>query len=52
MPMLGGVLLDRYPGALGFRYFFAFIAGLSIIGFLSTLLIRGKGTNIAKNNRE
>lgn len=52
MPMLGGVLLDRYPGALGFRYFFAFIAVLSIIGLLSTLLIRGKGTNIAKNNRE
>jgi sugar phosphate permease len=48
MPMLGGVLLDRYPGALGFRYFFAFIAGLSIIGLLSTLLIRGKSGKIAK----
>jgi nitrate/nitrite transporter NarK len=48
MPMLGGVLLDRYPGALGFRYFFAFIAGLSVIGLLSTVLIRGKSTKIAK----
>ncbi len=42
MPMLGGVLLDRYPGALGFRYFFAFIAVLSIFGLLAAAIIRRK----------
>jgi predicted MFS family arabinose efflux permease len=42
MPMLGGVLLDRYPGALGFRYFFAFIAVLSIFGLLAATVIRRK----------
>jgi nitrate/nitrite transporter NarK len=39
MPMLGGVLLDRYPGGLGYRYFFGFIVALCIMGFLSSLVI-------------
>ncbi len=42
MPMVGGVLLDGYPGALGYRYFFMFIAGLCILGLLAALVIRGK----------
>lgn len=42
MPMVGGVLLDGYPGALGYRYFFMFIAGLCILGLLAALVIREK----------
>lgn len=42
MPMVGGVLLDGYPGALGYRYFFMFIVGLCILGLLAALAIRGK----------
>ncbi|HDZ24990.1 hypothetical protein LCGC14_0881190 [marine sediment metagenome] len=42
IPLVGGVLLDRYPGVLGYRYFFIFIAGLCIIGLLAALLILGK----------
>lgn len=44
MPMLGGILLDGYPGALGYRYFFIFISGLCIIGLLAALLILQKVT--------
>ena len=39
MPVLGGFLLDRYPGRLGYRYYFTVIVGLCIAGLLSTLLI-------------
>jgi nitrate/nitrite transporter NarK len=39
MPIVGGVLLDRYPGGLGYRYFFALIVGLCILGLLSSLVI-------------
>ncbi|MFP4081916.1 MAG: MFS transporter [Candidatus Aminicenantes bacterium] len=42
MPMVGGVLLDGYPGALGYRYFFLFIAVLCILGFLAAVFIRRK----------
>jgi nitrate/nitrite transporter NarK len=42
MPMLGGVLLDRYPGALGYRYFFAVIVSLCIIGLIAGLVILRK----------
>jgi predicted MFS family arabinose efflux permease len=39
MPMVGGVLLDRYPGALGYRYLFIFTAGLCILGLLAAVII-------------
>jgi nitrate/nitrite transporter NarK len=39
IPMLGGVLLDRYPGGPGYRYFFGFIVGLCLVGLLSSLVI-------------
>ena len=42
MPMLGGVFLDRYPGGLGYKYYFAFVAGLCILGLLSSLIILKK----------
>ncbi|KPK61435.1 MAG: hypothetical protein AMS21_09210 [Gemmatimonas sp. SG8_38_2] len=40
MPLLGGVLLDSYPGGTGYRYFFGFIVVLSIVGLLSALAIQ------------
>ena len=40
MPMLGGVLLDRYPGGSGYRYFFAVVLLLCVMGLLSSLAIR------------
>ena len=39
MPIVGGVLLDRYPGGLGYRYLFALIVGLCALGLLSSLVI-------------
>lgn len=39
MPILGGVLLDRYPAGLGYRYYFGFIVALCVLGFLASLTI-------------
>ncbi len=39
MPVLGGVLLDRYPGAPGYRYVFLFMMGMSVVGLLAALMI-------------
>ena len=42
MPMVGGVLLDRYPGAPGYRYLFLVIAVLCLFGCLSAFWILRK----------
>jgi MFS family permease len=42
MPLLGGVLLDRYPGSRGYRYYFGFIVVLCLVGLLASLVILGK----------
>ena len=39
MPLLGGVLLDTFPGVLGYRYFFLTVAGICAIGLIASLLI-------------
>lgn len=39
MPVLGGVLLDRYPGTAGYRYLFLFVTGMCVLGLLATLII-------------
>ncbi|MCH7822555.1 MAG: MFS transporter [Proteobacteria bacterium] len=39
MPLLGGVLLDNYPGELGYRYFFLTTAAICCIGLVATLII-------------
>jgi nitrate/nitrite transporter NarK len=39
MPVLGGALLDRYPGAPGYRYLFLFITGMCLLGLLAALII-------------
>jgi nitrate/nitrite transporter NarK len=39
MPLLGGVLLDRYPGPEGYRLFFLTVAGICTVGLVATLLL-------------
>jgi nitrate/nitrite transporter NarK len=39
MPLLGGALLDRYPGAPGYRYLFLFVTGMCVLGLLAALMI-------------
>jgi nitrate/nitrite transporter NarK len=39
MPLVGGILLDRYPGGLGYKYFFGLIVVLCILGLLASLII-------------
>ena len=39
MPLLGGALLDGYPGAPGYRYSFLFVTGMCVLGLLATLII-------------
>jgi predicted MFS family arabinose efflux permease len=37
MPLVGGALLDRYPGRVGYNYLFLVIVILSVLGLLSAL---------------
>ncbi len=39
MPLLGGVLIDRYPGPDGYRYFFLTVAGICSVGLVATLVL-------------
>jgi MFS family permease len=39
MPLLGGVLLDTFPGAPGYRYFFLTVAAFCALGLVASLLI-------------
>ena len=39
MPLLGGVLLDTFPGVPGYRYFFLAVAGFCGAGLVASLLI-------------
>jgi len=39
MPLLGGVLLDNFPGALGYRYFFLITAAICLVGLVATMII-------------
>ncbi len=39
MPLLGGMLIDRYPGASGYRAFFIVIAVICAVGLTSALAI-------------
>jgi nitrate/nitrite transporter NarK len=42
MPILGGVLLDNYPGELGYRYFFSTTAAICGIGLIAAIVIYRK----------
>ena len=50
MPLLGGVLLDAYPGAAGYRYFYLAIAGLCALGALASwqIMRRARVTTVAE----
>ncbi len=39
MPLLGGMLIDNFPGAAGYRYFFLTTAGICVVGLVATLVI-------------
>lgn len=45
MPLLGGILIDNFPGATGYRYFFLITAGFCVVGLLATLFIYFKIVN-------
>lgn len=52
MPMLGGILLDRYPGGMGYRHFFTFIVILGILGLLSAFAIMHKSARGKSRTQE
>ena len=39
MPVVGGFLLDGYPGVTGYRLLFGFVAILAVIGFIAAVMI-------------
>ena len=39
MPLMGGVILDRFPGPEGYKIFFFLVAGICAIGLLATLIL-------------
>ncbi len=39
IPPLGGILLDRFPGDTGHRYYFALTAAICVVGLLTSLVI-------------
>jgi len=42
MPLLSGVLLDNYPGELGYRYFFSTTAAICGVGLIAAIVIYRK----------
>ena len=42
MPTLGGIVLDNYPGALGYQYLFLVIFFVSLVGLISAYFIYRK----------
>jgi nitrate/nitrite transporter NarK len=50
MPVLGGALLDRYPGVAGYRYLFLFITGMCVLGLLATLIIMRQSVKQKRKN--
>jgi nitrate/nitrite transporter NarK len=42
MPLLGGVLLDTFPGQTGYRYFFLATAAICSVGLVASLIIYKK----------
>ena len=41
-PMVAGLCLDRWQGAMGYKVFFAILTALAVIGLIATLLWMGK----------
>lgn len=49
MPLLGGVLLDAYPGAEGYRYYYLVITGMCLIGTVAAFIIMRRSANRIKS---
>lgn len=47
MPLVGGLMLDAYPGAEGYRYFYLFVSILCAIGSVAAWLLMGKSAQTA-----
>jgi MFS family permease len=39
IPLLGGALIDQYPGPEGYRYYFLITAGICTVGLIASMLI-------------
>ena len=39
MPLMGGVILDRFPGPEGYKIFFLLVAGICAVGLVATLML-------------
>ena len=52
MPLLGGVLLDTFPGEPGYRYFFLTVAAFCTVGFFASLLIYFRFVKSGKKIRD
>lgn len=53
VPLLAGWLFDRYPGALGYRYLFAFFGACAALGLLATwVLARRSGSHTTTRRNE
>jgi sugar phosphate permease len=46
-PLLSGWLIDGYPGAEGHRYYFVFLAGLSLVGLTCATLLGRRSRRVA-----
>jgi nitrate/nitrite transporter NarK len=42
MPLLGGVLLDTFPGSQGYKLFFFAVAGICVAGLVASQVLRRK----------
>lgn len=51
MPLVGGLILDAYPGAEGYRYFYLLVAILCAIGSVAAWLLVGKSSQSAQVHR-
>ncbi len=41
MPVIGGMCLDRWAGAMGYKVFFGILAGLAIVGLIASIAWMG-----------
>jgi len=42
MPTLGGIILDAYPGTVGYQYLFLFVSFMSFLGLIVAFIIYRK----------
>jgi nitrate/nitrite transporter NarK len=52
MPVAGGALLDKFPGSLGYRYFFLIIVILCVLGWISSVAVMRKYSRFSRQSKE